>query len=63
MNCTWCQKRMAAFELVVYYLDKVPEGHVRGDAYVTVRICTSCLPVTKENDVFMGRTKSKPTNV
>lgn len=73
MNCSWCQKRSALYEIVVFYL-KMQDSHIankpdkvqqliRNGVYVHVRVCEACLPVTKESDTMMGRNKKKPTNV
>lgn len=73
LNCTWCQKREAAYRIKVYELEKRKGAvannrsdniqYVDGPLYVTVTVCQACLPVVKESDSLMGRNKKKPTNV
>lgn len=60
MNCSWCGLREVEFELIIYHIEKQIETianrlnkqiqYLKGDKYLTVRLCEKCLPcVATEN--------------
>lgn len=57
--CAWCLQRNATHELVIYKLQRsksiVANGEktemiLRGDKYLSVRLCKQCLPATSLTD-------------
>jgi len=58
--CIWCNQNEAKYQLVVYNLEKQREivankrdksiQYLRSSTYCAVHLCSSCLPVKKQND-------------